>query len=106
MAGARPTDIVVELSRIKHMNHLIGGICGAAALLVFTANVPAAMAEAPRSRCGLLSHDVANLNAVNPRHAYWCKSDAAGYLDEDWSGHIRPYYAHARQWRHHHRRDP
>ena len=76
----------------------IGGICGAAALLWLTAGgTPAAVAEVPRLHCGVISHAVANLNAVNPRYAYWCKSDIAGYLGENRSAPITPYYRH---WRH------
>jgi hypothetical protein len=43
-----------------------------------------------RTHCGLVSHDVANLNAVDPRRAYWCKPDMAGYLGEDRPGSVRP----------------
>jgi hypothetical protein len=46
-----------------------------------------------QSHCGLISHDVANLDAVNPKRAYWCKSDIAGYLDEERPGHLRRYLA-------------
>jgi hypothetical protein len=44
--------------------------------------------RAPKSHCGLISHDVANLDAANPRRAYWCKSDIEGYLDEERAGHL------------------
>jgi hypothetical protein len=83
------------------MAYKIAGICGAAALLWFAAGwTPAAFAEVPRSHCGVISHDVANLNAINPRHAYWCKSDIAGYLGEDRAAPIEPYHGYGR----HHRR--
>jgi hypothetical protein len=84
------------------MAHHIGGICGATAFLMFAAScAPAAMADVPKSRCGVISHDVANLNAVDPRRAYWCKSDIAGYLGEGRSAPVTPRHAHWRRWRHH-----
>jgi hypothetical protein len=42
------------------------------------------------SRCGVISHDVANLDDPNPRHAYWCKPDDDGYLGEERSGRAAP----------------
>lgn len=80
------------------MAHKIGGIGGAAALLWLVAsNAPTALADVPRLHCGVISHPVANLNAINPRHAYWCKSDVAGYLGEDYAAPITPYHRHWRR---------
>lgn len=77
------------------MTHRIGGIGSAVALLWLVAGyAPAALAEVPRLHCGIISHPVANLNAINPRHAYWCKSDIAGYLGEDHAARITPYHHH------------
>ena len=56
-------------------------LCGPASAQVIGAPVT-------RSHCGLISHDVANLDAANPRRAYWCKSDIEGYLDAERAGHL------------------
>jgi hypothetical protein len=45
------------------------------------------------SHCSPGSHDVANLDAQDPRRAYWCKSDIDGYLGEEKSGHLPAYPA-------------
>jgi hypothetical protein len=81
----------------EKMTHKVGGIGAVVALLWLVAGyVPAAFAEVPRTHCGVISHAVLNLNAVNPRHAYWCKSDVAGYLGED---HAAPIWPHHHHWR-------
>jgi hypothetical protein len=41
-------------------------------------------------RCGVISHDVANLNDPNPRQAYWRKPDDDGYLGEERPGRAAP----------------
>jgi hypothetical protein len=63
--------------------------CGAALLLSLLCGCSAPQVAGPvtRSHCGIVSHDVANLNAVDPRRAYWCKSDNDGYLGEEQAGH-------------------
>ncbi|HLJ69861.1 MAG TPA: hypothetical protein VKU03_01000 [Roseiarcus sp.] len=78
----------------------ISKICGSITLFFVIASGGAALADVPRLHCGVLSHPVANLGAVNPRHAYWCKSNVAGYLGEDRSVPIRPYLAHRYRRRH------
>ena len=61
--------------------------CGGAALFfsLFCGDYKAHGGADPviRSHCGLGFHEVTNLNAVDPRRAYWCKSDLDGYLGED-----------------------
>jgi hypothetical protein len=92
-------DIVPSATlRLRKMAHQIGRI-GAIAVLWLSAGAPAAFADVSRSHCGVISHDVANLNAIDPRRAYWCKSDVAGYLGEARGPRIEPYHGH---W--HHRR--
>jgi hypothetical protein len=65
-------------------------IGGAAILLsLYCGSCEAQIVEpVTRSRCSLGSHEVANLNAVDPRRAYRCKSDIDGYLDEEGAGHL------------------
>jgi hypothetical protein len=73
-------------------------------LLLFCGCSPAQVAEpVTRSHCGLISHDVPNLNAVDPRRAYWCKSDIDGYLGEEEAGHPPRYGTRTRGWMRHHR---
>jgi hypothetical protein len=66
-------------------------IGGVAALLAILGGCAESTISGPvaRSRCGVVSHDVANLDDPNPRHAYWCKPDNSGYLGEE-NGHGAP----------------
>jgi hypothetical protein len=68
----------------------VGGVSVLLSLLAGCAASSTISGTVARSHCGLVSHDVANLNAVDPRRAYWCKEDIAGYLGEDRSGAVRP----------------
>jgi hypothetical protein len=63
-------------------------IGGAVALLAIAGGCVESTISGPVaiSHCGVVSHDVANLNDPNPRHAYWCKPDNNGYLGEETPG--------------------
>jgi hypothetical protein len=70
-------------------------ICGVVALLAIVGGCVESTISGPvtKSDCGIISHDVANLDESNPRHAYWCKPDIDGYLGEDRPGHAAPHMA-------------
>jgi hypothetical protein len=60
-------------------------IGGVAALLAILGGCAESTISGPvaRSHCGVVSHDVANLDDPRPQHAYWCKPDNSGYLGEE-----------------------
>jgi hypothetical protein len=74
------------------MTKTIVKIGGAAVLAALLGGWTTIYGPVTRTHCGVGYHDVANLNAINPRHAYWCKSDNDGYLGEEHWGHVPPPY--------------
>jgi hypothetical protein len=67
-------------------------ISGAVAMLAIVGGCVESTISGPVaiSRCGVIAHDVANLDDPNPRHAYWCKPDDDGYLGEERPGRAAP----------------
>jgi hypothetical protein len=82
----------VALLEHEGMAYKLVKIGGAVAMLAIVGGCIESTVSGPVaiSHCGVISHDVANLDDPNPRHAYWCKRDDDGYLGEERPGRAAP----------------